>query len=151
MSDEDINVRAFLRLIRYAEHTSDEDDVYYIIYGGLTFSDMTKHPNTLGKRWGKQSTAAGAYQILYGTWEEAKKKGIALDFTKESQDKIAVWKLKTRKAYDLIVAGELEAAIGKLRNEWTSLPGAKQSNMTMEEAKMRFAFYKAQIQVEPKK
>jgi muramidase (phage lysozyme) len=74
-------------------------------------------------------TAAGAYQILYGTWAEAKQKGVAPDFTPQD---------KTRRAYQLVAAGNIEQAIPLLRNEWTLLPGAKQSKMTMETAKQKF-------------
>lgn len=145
MDEEQINVQAFLKLIRYAEHGRDDDGVYFILYGGATFSDVTKHPNTLVKKWGKSSTAAGAYQILYSTWAEAKKKGIATDFSKVSQDAIAQSKLKSRGAYTLVAAGDVENAIPKLRNEWTSLPGATQSKMTMAEGKQRFAQYVTEL------
>lgn len=144
MASETTNVQAFLRLIRFAEHNKDSDNTYFHIYGAGScgpgvFSDTSKHPNIMVSCWGNKSTAAGAYQILYGTWAEAKQKGIAPDFTAESQDKIAIWKLKTRKAYQHVAAGNIEQAIPLLRNEWTSLPGAKQSKMTMETAKQKFA------------
>ncbi len=144
MASETTNVQAFLRLIRFAEHNKDSDNTYFHIYGAGScgpgvFSDTSKHPNIMVSCWGNKSTAAGAYQILYGTWAEARQKGIAPDFTAESQDKIAIWKLKTRKAYQHVAAGNIEQAIPLLRNEWTSLPGAKQSKMTMETAKQKFA------------
>ena len=49
-----------LKLIRFAEHKTDSDDVYFLLYGGRErFTDVSKHPNKLIKAWGRQSTAAG--------------------------------------------------------------------------------------------
>lgn len=151
MEDELINVRAFLKLIRYAEHERDDDGVYMILYGGATFTGVAEHPNKAVTKWGHTSNAAGAYQILYSTWAEAKKKGIVLDFSRASQDILAVKKLHSRGAYAFVVAGDVENAIPKLRNEWTSLPGAKQSKMTMEAGKQRFAQYVKELEDAMKK
>ena len=57
---------------------------------------------------------------------------------------IAVWKLKTRHAFVYVQAGNVENAIPLLRNEWTSMPGAKESKMTMDEAKQIFSKYVAE-------
>lgn len=138
------NVRAFLRLVRYAEHNKDSDDVYSTMYGGGRFTGFATHPNPKGvTRWGHTSTAAGAYQILYGTWKEAKDRGLVSDFSPESQDLIAREKLRTRGALSNVEAGDIEHAIPLLRNEWSSLPGAKQSTMTMQDARARFDRYVA--------
>lgn len=137
-----INTRAFLKLIRYAEHKREDDEVYYLLFGGKEkFTNTSTHPDLKMKAWGTTSTAAGAYQILSGTWKGAKKDGIISDFTPASQDKLARWKLKTRGALQYVEAGDVEKAIAKLRNEWTSLPGASQSHMAMSEAKKRFEKY----------
>lgn len=139
---EPLHVKAFLKLIRYAEHKREDDQVYFLLFGGKEkFSDMTAHPNRKMKAWGTQSTAAGAYQILYGTWKEAKAKGIVFDFSPASQDKLAMWKLKTRGAIKYIEDGDVENAVARLRNEWSSLPGASQSHMEMDEAKTLFKKY----------
>lgn len=140
-ANKEINVKAFLKLIRYAEHKREDDGVYFVIFGGGTFSDTSKHPNKLVTRWGKTSTAAGAYQILNGGWEEAKKLGIIMDFTPASQDKFALWKLKTRGALPFVEAGDVEKAVARLRNEWTSMPGASQSDFKMADAKAKFQQY----------
>ncbi|MRR06240.1 MAG: hypothetical protein EG828_04750 [Deltaproteobacteria bacterium] len=137
-----INVKAFLKLIRYAEHKREDDEVYYLLFGGKEkFTDTAAHPDRKMKAWGTTSSAAGAYQILSNTWKGAKKEGIVSDFTPASQDKLARWKLTTRGALKFVEAGEVEKAVAKLRNEWTSLPGASQSHMTMIEAKKRFQKY----------
>lgn len=139
------NTRAFLRLIRYAEHNKDDDSVYSTMYGGGRFTGFATHPNPKGvTRWGHTSTAAGAYQILNGTWEEAKKHGLVSDFSPESQDVIAREKLRTRGALSYVKAGDIEHAIPLLRDEWTSLPGAKQSTMPMRDARARFDRYVAE-------
>ena len=146
MTSEDTNIAAFLKLIRFAEHRTDSDDVYFVLYGGRqTFSDTSQHPNKAITAWGHTSTAAGAYQILYPTWKEAKDKGLVSDFSKASQDKLARAKLQSRGALTAVQKGDIERAIPFLRNEWTSLPGAKQSKMTMAQARQRFDQYVAEL------
>lgn len=142
MTDEDIYVAAFLRLIRFAEHHSDSDDVYFMLYGGQQrFTDTSKHPNKAVTAWGRTSTAAGAYQILYATWKEARERGIVTDFSKASQDKLAIEKLRSRHALGYVREGDIDLAIPMLRKEWVSLPGGSQSKMTMDEARKLFAKY----------
>jgi lysozyme len=151
MEEEPINVKAFLKLIRFAEHGRDDDGVYMILYGGATFAGVAAHPNKAVTKWGHTSTAAGAYQILYKTWEDAKKNGIVLDFSRASQDILAIKKLHSRGAYAFVVAGDVENAIAKLRSEWTSLPGAKQSKITMVTAKEKFVQYVKELEDAMKK
>jgi len=145
LSDEQkaINVKAFLKLLRYAEHKPREDNgVYYLLYGGKeTFTDTNTHPNRKIEAWGRTSTAAGAYQILKPTWDDAKKRGIVADFSPASQDKLALWKLEQRGALPDVEAGKIEKAILLLRNEWASLPGASQSGMKMSDAQSHFEKY----------
>lgn len=141
MDIEEIRIKAFLKLIRYAEHKRDDDGVYLIRYGCFTFSDTSKHPNISVEKWGYKSNAAGAYQFVKGTWDEARSKGIADDFSPSSQDKIARWKLETRGALQFVKSGDIEKAIEKLHKEWTSLPGARQQGITMAGAKKRFDQY----------
>ena len=63
------------------------------------------------------STAAGAYQILYGTWKEKFDKGLIVvpagkdKFGPEVQNRIAVMKLYDRGALNPIRKGEIEKAI----------------------------------------
>ncbi|MDF0605304.1 glycoside hydrolase family 104 protein [Neisseriaceae bacterium TC5R-5] len=144
MTKEEINVAAFLKLIRFAEHGTDNDSVYFLLYGGKkSFTDVTKHPNNPQTAWGRTSTAAGAYQILAPTWQEAKERSVVSDFSKASQDKLALAKLRSRGALLFVQQGDIESAITRtsLRKEWASLPGASQSNMTMQAARERFNKY----------
>jgi len=141
--ENDVNVKAFLKLIRYAEHGREDDGVYYVLYGGKqTFTDTSKHP--LEKpimAWGRPSTAAGAYQIRNPTWKGAQAAGVAHDFIPASQDKVAIWLIRTKGALPLVLEGKVEDAIVILRPIWTSLPGASQSKMQMSEAKQLFSKY----------
>lgn len=144
MTAQEINLAAFLKFIRYAEHKREDDGVYFLLFGGVrTFTDVSKHPNDPQVAWGKKSSAAGAYQILYNSWLEAKAKGIVRDFSKPSQDAFAIWKLRTRHALPYVQLGNIEKAIPLLRQEWTSMPGA--SNMTMKEARELFDKYVAEM------
>ena len=97
--------------------------------------------------WRRTSTAAGAYQILYRTWKEAFDQGLVSDFTPASQDLIARNKLKTRKALKAVEAGNIEDAIGYLRSEWTSLPGAAQSNFSIADARKKFNQYVTELTI----
>lgn len=138
----DPNVQAFLKLIRFAEHYPDASDNFYdTLYGGGRFSGYAAHPNKAVTKWGHTSTAAGAYQILYSTWAEARKRGIVSDFTLASQDKLAFEKLRSRGALDAVCSGDLFTAYTRLSDEWTSLPGARQTRMSMEDGKKAFLSY----------
>ena len=88
---ENANVRAFLRAIRLGEGTSDEAG-YYRIVGGGSFSDDSKHPGVKVyiQRYDVYSTAAGAYQIINGTWNGLVRQYGFTDFSPESQDLAAV-------------------------------------------------------------
>ena len=136
------DVKAFLKLIRFAEHYPDRsDDFYDTLYGGGRFSGYVAHPNRAVTKWGHTSTAAGTYQILYPTWAEAKRKGVVVDFMPISQDRLAFEKLRSRGALAAVCDGDLVMAYGLLANEWTSLPGAKQARITMAEARAAFVSY----------
>ena len=127
----DPNVRAFRKLIRYAEHYPDKSDNFYdTLYGGDRFVGYTTHPHRRVFKWRKWSDAAGAYQILFSTWSEAKGRGIVSDFSPASQDRLAFEKLRTRGALSAICSGDLTTAYRRLVNEWTALPGAGQSRMS---------------------
>ena len=144
--ENDVNVKAFLKLIRYAEHGREDDGVYYVLYGGKqTFTDTSKHP--LEKpitAWGYSSTSAGAYQMLNRTWKFAKEQGVAQDFTPASQDKIAIWIIQTNGAMRHVLDGKVEDAIPYLRRQWTSLPGGTQQRITMAQARELFNKYLAE-------
>ena len=136
--------RAFLKLLRWLEnYPRDDDGVYWVTYGGGTFSDASSHPNTPHKKWGHTSTAAGAYQIVFGTWASAKRNGVAFDFMPASQDKVAWWIIGQSRAQAFFCSGkdQLDQAFAALASQWSSLPGAAQSQVSAADAKARYLTY----------
>jgi muramidase (phage lysozyme) len=117
------NLKAFLLMIQYAEGTIGPN-AYYMLYGGTLFSDGSRHPNREITKGGITSTAAGAYQILYGTWVNIQQSLNLPDFSPLSQDKAAIELIRRRGALDDVYAGRFADAIYKCRKEWASLPGA---------------------------
>jgi len=140
------NTAAFLKLLRWCEHHPHEpsNNDYKTMYGGGTFDSFADHPRKKVTKWNKTSTAAGAYQITVGTFDEYKGKLGLKDFSPESQDKITLAIIKQEKALDLIVAGQIEEAIKKLKGRWSSLPGGVHSKIKMPEALAKYEVYKNQ-------
>jgi muramidase (phage lysozyme) len=132
------NVRAFLRLIRAGE-SSQDDDAYRWLFGSTRkapklFESFADHPRVRtyeaydGQfiKNGKidYTTAAGAYQITETTWGGvAKRLGLA-DFSPRSQDIAACGLVDARGALDDVLAGAIERAMFKCRQEWASLPAS---------------------------
>lgn len=125
------NVRAFLKAIRLGEGTSDEEG-YYRIVGGGTFSNCSQHPNVRVyiERYKVWSTAAGAYQIIGPTWRGLVKQYGFEDFCHDSQDEAAVALIAGRKALDDVRAGRFAEAVQKCSLEWASLPGSQAGQRT---------------------
>lgn len=137
---------AFLRCIREFECQAEKDDSkrYQMLNaplpsGDRRFSSYKTHPwDGQGKPL-KGSTAAGAYQILSGTWQEIFDKGLIEPkgdrFSPTVQDRIAVMKLEDRGVLHLIRTGRIQEALElkgsngslALTSEWTSLPGGKEN------------------------
>lgn len=142
------NVRAMLRVIRQGESSQDDSIAYRMIVGGKMFSSFADHPRIVGKTWidkkgqRQYSTAAGAYQITKTTWDEVRVKMGLKDFSPRSQDIAALGRMAYRGALPDVVRGDVVSAIKKLREEWTSIPGAKENNSAagnMENAKRLFS------------
>lgn len=128
------NLRAFLLLIRWCEGTSGEDG-YRTMVGGRKFDDFRDHPRQMfsgifsnGTRW--RSSAAGAFQFLAGTWDEAKAALNLPDFSPASQDQAAIWLIRRRGALEDVEAGRLTEALRKCSPEWASLPFASYGQPT---------------------
>lgn len=132
--------RAFLNSI-----AAGESQGYDVIYGGQRFGDFTDHPRVAvpimsGPNVGRTSSAAGRYQFLGSTWDEAKNALSLPDFSPDSQDKAAIWlagrDYKKRTGRDLW--GDVESAQGdatkldeiggQLSGTWTSLPRGIERN-----------------------
>jgi muramidase (phage lysozyme) len=84
-----------------------------MIYGGGTAENLTDHPRQYvpivsGPNIGQKTSAAGRYQYLGRSWDEAKKALGLVDFSPESQDKAAFWeaqrtyRAKTGRAADWV-------------------------------------------------
>lgn len=137
---QDANVRAFLRAIRAGESHPDLDEAYTALFGwkpgnGQVFNDFTAHPNvrtyeTHDGQFVKNgkidfTTAAGAYQIVQTTWAGLQRKYPWLrTFSPDSQDLAAICLIHDRGAIGDVLAGRIVQAIGKLGDEWASLPSA---------------------------
>ena len=117
------NRQKMLDLIAKAEGAD-----YDTIVGGGKFSDFSSHPNIVGLRTKEgPSTAAGRYQITGTTYNDiAPKLGLS-DFSKETQDKIAIKLIERAGALDLVDKGDINGAVDKLGNIWASLPSSPYS------------------------
>ena len=137
-------IQAMLSMIRQFESGGD----YTILFGGGHFSDFSRHPNvkepiTMGKYAGQVSTAAGAYQINIGTYNQfAPKLGIT-DFSPASQDALGYSILQSTGAFDNLAAGDIQGAITAASGKWASLPGsnAGQNPQSLQTALNTFANY----------
>ena len=131
MSD---NLTAFLTMIRACEGT-DTDDGYRALFGytptnGKVFDNgYVRHPDikspfTQTDGHLNYSSAAGAYQFIYSTWNELQQKLNLPDFSPESQDAAATELIRECGALSDIEAGYLSAAIDKCAGIWASLPAS---------------------------
>jgi muramidase (phage lysozyme) len=125
------NVKAFLKMIRFAEGTAGPNG-YRTKFGGKLFDTDNgwQHPNDcvpfFDKRTQKTncSTAAGAYQFLFRTWMSVKTRLDLSDFSPDNQDKAAIYLIEKRGALDDVIAGNFPEAVAKVAKEWASMPGA---------------------------
>lgn len=115
-----------LKTIRFAEGTAGPKG-YQTMFGGGTFSDLSRHPDRVIRRGGYASSAAGAYQFLPGTWQgQASRLGLK-GFGPAEQD-IAALALARNRLMDI---GGLETVrkeglsqrvAAALAPEWASFP-----------------------------
>jgi muramidase (phage lysozyme) len=116
--------RALLNTIRYAEGTwlGGSDDGYRVLYGGDRFGDLSRHPDTVVRR-GYASAAAGAYQFLPTTWDQAAADLELRDFGPASQDQAALHLIQQRGAlHSFDRQGLTPEVLARLAPEWASLP-----------------------------
>ena len=120
------NVRKMLDVIANAEGVKHG---YNTIFGNERSNDLKAHPNvkkeftqTDGKK--NSTTAAGRYQFLKGTWDKVSKKYGLTDFSPKNQDLAAVALILGRGALGDVMKGDFTKAVGKLGNEWASLPSS---------------------------
>jgi muramidase (phage lysozyme) len=120
------NKTAFLSMTAACEGA----DGYNTLYGGGTFdAPPSKHPRRKISAGGYTSTAAGAPQILAGTWDDfCKDRGAPV--RPAGQDECALWLIDRRGATADVDAGRLEHAIAKCGKEWASFPGSPYGQRT---------------------
>lgn len=111
-------------VIRYGEGTSG-DAGYNTQFTGTQFTDMSQHPRQLRSGGGYTSDAAGAYQFLSTTWDEAKGALGLQDFSPASQEKAGKFLTERRGVNPNKVIeskAEFKTVMDKLAPEWASLP-----------------------------
>ena len=112
------------RVIRYGEGTSGNRG-YNTQFTGRQFEDLSRHPRQINSSNGLSSDAAGAYQFLSTTWDEAKRALNLPDFSVASQEKAGRYLTERRGVNPDAVyqtKEEFKAAMDKLAPEWASLP-----------------------------
>lgn len=119
------NLLAFLKMIRYAEGTSNGEG-YQIMFTSRRFYNFVDHPRRMNCSMfrGRQlcSTAAGAYQFLDTTWDRVARSIGATDFGPGWQDRAATELIRRSGALADIEAGNIERAIAKTAGIWASFP-----------------------------
>jgi muramidase (phage lysozyme) len=149
--------RALLRTIHGSESAYPGRDPYTVMYGGQTISDFNDHPRIRwpirnGPNAGNVTTAAGGYQFLGRSWDEAQSALDLPDFSPENQDRAAIWHAENtyrrstggRDLLEDINAAQGNpralAAVGShLSGWWTSLPGGIEPNHATRSFGDRFA------------
>jgi hypothetical protein len=139
-------IRAFLRMLRVGEGTGelivsrdkktkeiiyiphDFEKGYTTAFNNNLIADLADHPRI---DYGG-SSAAGAYQVLTGTWDDttfsAKRKEYSIDsFSKEDQDKFSVLLMKHHPGCSdllkILLSGQTENSIRGIASRiWASLP-----------------------------
>lgn len=123
-----VNERAFLDMIAYAEGTTGADG-YNTLFGGGKFESFADHPRQIFSFKNKRgenlkTSAAGRYQFLARTWDALQRRLSLPDFGPESQDAAALELVRERGALADVQAGRVSLAIAKCAKIWASLPGA---------------------------
>ena len=116
--------RALLNTIRFAEGTwiGGSQEGYQVLYGGDRFEDLSRHPDIVVRRR-YASAAAGAYQFLPTTWDQAAEELQLRDFRPASQDQAALHLVHERGALQRFDRHGLTAEVlARLAPEWASLP-----------------------------
>ncbi len=115
-----------LKTIRFAEGTAGPKG-YQTMFGGGTFSDLSRHPDRVVRSGGYSSAAAGAYQFLPGTWQSQASR-LGLKGFGETEQDIAALALARNRLMDI---GGLETVrkeglskrvAAALAPEWASFP-----------------------------
>jgi len=112
------------KVLRTGEGTLGESG-YTTQFTGTQFSDMSAHPRQIRSANGLSSDAAGAYQFLSTTWDEAKNALNLPDFSPASQEKAGRFLTERRGVNPdqvYTTKEEFKAVMDKLAPEWASMP-----------------------------
>ncbi len=111
---------AMLNTINWAEGSP----AYNQAFNYIVFNNYGPHPNLHIPFGDTYTTAAGRYQFLWQTWQDAiKALGLPDYMSPENQDQAALWLIdKKRGVLDNVDAGDVRGAVQKLSWEWASLP-----------------------------
>jgi muramidase (phage lysozyme) len=140
------NLSAFLTMIGVSEGTCTiptSDNGYNVLVGStfnhpLFFPSYADHPRIYNPKF--NSTAAGRYQIIKGTFDHYKQRLDLPDFSPVSQDAIAREIIKDFGAMAAVEAGDIDTALYKLNSQWASFPGGNSGQHQNAPAALRQAF-----------
>jgi len=102
---------------------------YNTLFGNERFDSLDEHPN-ISKKFKqtnnrtRSTTAAGRYQFLKSTWDEAANALGLADFSPESQDLAAIYLMERARALNDVASGDFANAERKLGKVWASLPSS---------------------------
>jgi len=129
-----VAVLATLDTIKFSELgralIDGSDEGYNVIVGSrpgriIRFRDYARHPNVIVELSDTlASTAAGAYQFLFGTWSGLAAEHGYADMGKINQDRGAIELMRGRGALPYIARGDIAQALAACAPIWASLPGA---------------------------
>jgi len=140
MTGGDPHLRALMRTISASE--SNVMRPYHVLHGGDSVGTLERHPNRCqaigqGPNRGNCSTAAGPYQLLFGTWIELAARyhpdrtddsldAVGLSFSALDQDLVVHAWLADPRAWRLDIAaqlrqGRMQPVLKCLSGTWTSL------------------------------
>ena len=152
MSGGDPHLRALMRTISASE--SNVMRPYHVLHGGDSVGTLERHPNRCeaiarGPNRGNCSTAAGRYQLLFGTWIELAARyhpertddaldAVGLSFSALHQDMVVHAWLADPRAWRLDLAaqlrqGRLQPVLRRLSGTWTSLGYGIENNQMSRE------------------
>lgn len=145
-------LRALMRTISASE--SNVMRPYHVLHGGDSVGTLERHPNRCeaigqGPNRGRCSTAAGRYQLLFGTWLELAARyhpdrtgdaldAVGLSFSALHQDMVVYAWLADRRVWRLDIAtqlrqGRVQPVLRRLSGTWTSLGyGIETNSMSRE-------------------
>lgn len=136
------NAQRWLNAISASEGTMrDGKRGYNIMFGGGTFDDYTRHPDTVIDGGRLKSSAAGAYQFMPGTYGTVKRDLKLPDFSPPSQDQAAL-ELMRRRGVDPDRDPLTPQNVNKLSPEWAAFPTLQGRSYYPKQTARSFQFVK---------